>query len=101
MERPTSATDHTVFEIVLTVTNDGNGSQCGFSYQQRLEAARQGEPGRLTFRYMARNYGRYAHRQFGAAHPTLQQTSAAGDELYAYYRELLAEIDSPEPEAAP
>jgi len=33
----TGASNHKVNDIVLTVINDGNGSQCGMTYSERCE----------------------------------------------------------------
>jgi hypothetical protein len=80
----TYSTNPTVEDVVLTVINDGNGSQCGMTYAQRCEAA---EFGIFEFRAACRAYGRYRHRNYGASIPTRGEVIEAADILQAYYRE--------------
>jgi hypothetical protein len=73
-------------DTVLTVINDGNGEQCGYSYEMRKDAARESD-GRgdiAKFRHMARNYGRYRKR-YGTRNLTREEWVIAGDILLKYY----------------
>ena len=76
--------NHTVEDLVLTIINDGNGSQCGMSYPQRCAAA---ESGIFEFRAACRAYGRYRHRVYGSSIPDRLEVIEAADILQAYYRE--------------
>lgn len=87
--------DPIINDIVLTIVNDGNGKQCGASYEKRLEYATRHKP-YLAFRAIAREYGRRAFRSYGTAHPTLQQTSQAGNILADYYAQHLMEMEPSE-----
>ena len=77
-------------EIILTVINDGDGSQCGSGYERRCDLARAGNS--LTeFRFMAREYIRHAHRTFGTPHPPRSAWVGAGNYLQRYYEEHITE----------
>jgi hypothetical protein len=80
--------DPVVNDLVLTIINDGDGSQCGRSYQQRCNAA---ENGIFEFRYACREYGRQRSRS-GSSRPTREQVLIAADILQSYYRERVKEI---------
>jgi hypothetical protein len=77
-------------QIILCVVNDGSGSQCGASYTERCNYARENDL--FKFRLMAREYGRYAHKKFGSPIPSRAATVAAGDYLFKYYIEHLKEF---------
>lgn len=82
--------DHKVSELMLCIINDGNGDQCGRSYEQRCEAA--SSHGLFEFRYMARECRRRVHpdwRDYSAA------CTRAGDLLFAYYEEHVKGMVTP------
>ena len=85
--------DHATNDVILCVINDGNGSQCGYSYDQRIELARR-KYRLLEFRHMARNYIRYASQNYGTPHPHRTAWIEAGNYLQKYYEELVEEIDN-------
>jgi hypothetical protein len=76
---------------MLTIINDGNGSQCGFTYKQRCELARMFAHGLLKFREMARNYNRYAVKNYGSPRATREECTEAGNRLFHYYEEHIKE----------
>lgn len=76
--------NHTVEDLVLTIINDGDGSQCGMNYAQRCAAA---DNGLYEFRAACREYGRYRHRTYASRVPSRDEVLAAADILQAYYRE--------------
>lgn len=73
--------DPVINDIVLTVINDGNGSQCGITYNQRCNAAKSGYI--LAFRRAANEYRPTSRRD---------QQMIAGDYLYKYYLEHIGEL---------
>jgi hypothetical protein len=78
---------HAKNDLVLIVINDGNGSQCGMTYDQRCAAAATGID---QFRYACQkaNQWRIAHDCPSA---TRADVFAAASEVYAYYRNHMAE----------
>lgn len=77
--------DPRVNDIMLSIINDGDGSQCGgFDYAQRCAAGRSHDL--FKFRWAAREYDRYAHRTYGTPHATREQTVLAGNLLLEYYQ---------------
>lgn len=78
-----------VNDTVLTVISDGSGTQCGFTYKQRLELARQGL-NLHKFREMARNYGHY-RKVYEAPRLTRAEWVEAGNILAEYYAEHVKE----------
>ena len=48
--------NHKINDTVLTIINDGNGSQCGMDYGQRCTAAKQQEYGVFLYMRACRNY---------------------------------------------
>jgi len=80
---------HRVHEIVLTIVNDGNGDQCGYTYRQRRELA---DTGLYAYRHMVRNYLRHSWREYGTPRPVDRRVRfIAADEIQAYYRRHVAE----------
>lgn len=75
-------------DLMLTIINDGNGSQCGVSYKERCESA---ENGIFKFRYACRTYGR-ARSRSGARYPTRDEIITAANLLQEYYREHVSEF---------
>ena len=84
-----------VEDTVLTVINDGEGSQCGYTYDQRLAFGRLGDSSRWRFREIARNYSRYRHQAYESRLLTPDEWKEAGDLLLAYYQEHVKEVDKP------
>ena len=77
--------NHTVEDLVLTIINDGDGSQCGMTYAQRCAAA---DNGIAEFRQACRRYGTYRVRHYEAPmFPKHSELIEAADILQAYYRE--------------
>ena len=85
--------DPTINDTLLSVINDGNGEMCGFTYQERVECARQ-TANIQQFRLMARNYSSYRNKHFGSSHLTRHEWVEAGNFLSKYYMEHLKEIDN-------
>lgn len=75
MKYETGATNHIVNDIVLTVINDGDGSQCGMNYSKRCEVA---ENGLFFYRVACRHYKPSACNK---------DILEAADLIQAYYRE--------------
>ncbi len=81
---------HIINDLVLTVINDGNGSQCGFSYHDRLAAVRGETLDEELFVAAATNYN--AQRVLIDCEPaTRSEILEAAKELLAYYIEHAAE----------
>lgn len=81
--------DPIINDLVLTIVNDGDGSQCGMTYDQRCRAA---NTGLFEYRAACRAYSRYRHSHYGAPHASREQIIAAADLIQAYYREHVAEM---------
>lgn len=81
--------DPIVNDIVLTIINDGNGSQCGMDYEERKRMAESV----YRFRTACREYNRQRSRS-GSVRATPGQIIQAADILQAYYREHVAECSS-------
>lgn len=79
--------DPVINDLVLTIINDGNGAQCGRTYEQRCAAA---ENGIFEYSYMCREYSRQRNRA-GSSRATREQILAAATILQEYYREHMAE----------
>lgn len=75
---------HAVNDVILTVINDGTGSQCGFDYEARM---RQADVGVFAYRAMVRQCAAAIHRPL-----TRAEVIEAGDILQTYYRQHVAEI---------
>lgn len=93
----TDCDDPVVNDMVLTVVNDGNGDQCGYSYPERLRVARM--PNVLArdylFRCMCEHYDRHCRVRDGTTErPTTFQLRAAARELRDYYDRHIAEVDA-------
>lgn len=80
--------DPVVNDLVLTIINDGDGSQCGMSYKQRCQSAAFGI---LNFRFACRQYSRIRYANGGSL-ATREQWLTAADVLQSYYREHIKEI---------
>ena len=76
-------------DAVLTIINDGDGSQCeGFNYARRKAAA---EFGLFEYRAAVRAYSRYRHMHYGSRHLTRPEVIEAASYLQEYYREHVKE----------
>jgi hypothetical protein len=82
-------TNHSVNDIVLSVINDGNGSMCGMSYEQRCAAA---DTGILEFRAAAKQYSDYRHKHFEQPRANRQEIIDAATCLQEYYRKHVQEM---------
>lgn len=71
-------------DALLTIINDGNGSQCGMNYAQRCAAA---DTGIFEFRAAVRAYSRFRHANYGSRHLTRPEVLEAATYLQNYYRE--------------
>jgi len=83
--------NHIVNDLVLCVINDGNGSECGISYEQRCQAA-MGFRSILSMRQAARECGHYQHKVYGTSVPTRKELVEAGNILANYYDEHVKEF---------
>jgi len=81
--------NHTVEDLVLTIINDGDGSQCGMTYAERVAAA---DTGLYAYRAACRQYGRYRHSQYGSSIPTRQEWLDAANIIQEYYRQHAKEL---------
>lgn len=85
--------EHAVTDIELTVINDGDGSQCGYSYDDRCAAALfPGSPNQYVFLNAARNYD-HVRQRAGAAPASEAAIQEAARRLTAYYVEHAQECD--------
>ena len=75
--------NHKINDIVLTVINDGNGSQCGMDYGQRCTAASKSEYGVYQYEKACKQYMPTA---------TPGELESAARLLQAYYLEHMAEM---------
>lgn len=71
--------DPVINDLMLTIINDGDGSQCGMNYAQRCAAA---DTGIFYYRAACREYNRHASRE---------QIIEAATRIQAYYREHVKE----------
>ena len=81
--------------LVLTIIADGNGSLCGYTYEQRVEAARKGyAPSLLQSCQACRNLVKTnnANGVSAGVAPTIVKT--AGELIAEYYAAHVAEMDS-------
>ena len=76
-----------VNDLVLTIINDGNGSQCGMNYKSRCASA---ETGIYEFRAACRAYGRQRSIS-GSSRPSRTDILEAATILQNYYREHVKE----------
>lgn len=86
--------DPVVEDAVITITNDGNGSQCNCTYHERLANARH--PSAVfrlaTWRHMVRAYNRWRIKQGDQVLFTTRQVCEAARLLDAYYQDHLGEL---------
>lgn len=73
------STNHKINEAVLTVINDGNGSQCGMDYNERCRVA---EFGLADFNTACKKYNPFLSRK---------EAREAAELLQAYYHEHVKE----------
>ncbi len=83
--------EHIVNDIELTVINDRDGDQCGYSYHQRLVCADDGPDGASAFLDMATNYEGQRIRA-GAAPATKEELVEAARRVREYYLESLEDM---------
>lgn len=81
--------NHAVNDTVLTIINDGDGAQCGMTYEERKAAA---DTGIYRFREACRAYSRYRNKNYGSIHLERTEVIEAASILQEYYREHVAEI---------
>jgi hypothetical protein len=79
--------NHVINDIVLTIINDGDGSQCGFSYKDRCE-----NPDPYTMLRAVQTYLSLSPDYQGQNMPRLKQQSEAAQILLDYYTDHVAEI---------
>ena len=87
--------DPIINEIVLVVVNDGNGKQCGMTYQQRCDAA---ENGLADYVNACLRFDRQRVADGGA--PAVKraiQVRGAAEIIQAYYRQHVAEVKAGQP----
>ena len=76
-----------VNDLVLTIINDGNGSQCGMDYARRCVAA---DTGIREFRAACVEYGAVRTKS-GSSAPSRTDILEAATILQSYYREHVKE----------
>lgn len=76
-------------DLVLTIVNDGNGSQCGMSYAERCHFANDATTAhyRIACAVYARN-----RRDSGSSMATRREIDEAAEILQHYYREHVKEF---------
>ena len=77
-----------VNDIVLAVINDGNGSQCGMTYEQRCVAA---EHGLADYRVACAKYGKDGRVALDERPATRAEVIEAASLVQKYYRNHMAE----------
>ena len=75
--------------LALIIINDGNGDQCGYSYQERLRCNPEGSE--LAWYAMVRTAEEW-HRDHGGEPHTIAYEHEAVDEIRAYYKRHLEEM---------
>jgi hypothetical protein len=80
--------DPVVDDLILTIINDGNGSQCGMTYENRKSAAFSHDL--APFRIAARKYSTQRVKA-GGSPATRSQIIEAANYLMHYYTEHNAE----------
>lgn len=80
--------DPVIEDLVLTIINDGEGTQCGMNYCARCQAA---ENGIFEYRLAVRNYNRYRRSVYGSPHASREQVLMAATLIQKYYREHVKE----------
>ena len=78
-------------ELALIVVNDGNGDQCGYSYRDRLEAARQPYRASREVSYACMVCNVLDWMRQHEMEPGDASVVEAIEELEAYYQQHLAE----------
>lgn len=82
-----------VAELVLVITNDGPGSQCGYSYRSRCDFAIDGGSLHLPeFEHMAFSVAKWYGQNGDPCRFSLAEVKAAGLESRAYYIEHVKEF---------
>ena len=76
--------------LALIIINDGNGDQCGYSYQDRLR--RDPDGSELAWRAMVCAAEQW-HRDHGGEPHSIAYEQAAVEEVRAYYRRHLEELE--------
>ena len=77
-------------DTVLTIINDGNGSQCGMTYKQRCEAS---DTGIMAYRLACKTYSEQRVAS-GARALTKTEIIEAANYLQAYYRQHMKEMSA-------
>lgn len=80
-------TNPAINDTILSIINDGEGTQCGMTYKQRCAAA---EYGLLEFRVACRVYSDWRKRH-EARGLTRQEIIEAAEYLQHYYRQHMKE----------
>lgn len=78
-----------VNDIVLTIINDGNGSECGMTYSERVAAA---ETGIGDYRIACAKYNQRRLEVYEMPKATRQQVLEAATLVQEYYRRHAKEL---------
>lgn len=71
-------------DLILTIINDGNGSECGMTYEQRKAAA---DTGIAAFRAACKTYSDRRATRYESPRANRAQILEAATYLQNYYRE--------------
>jgi hypothetical protein len=81
--------DSIVNDIVLTLVNDGNGSECGMTYAERVAAA---DTGIGDYRIACAKYNERRAAVYEMPKATRRQVVQAATLVQAYYRNHAKEL---------
>lgn len=81
--------DPVINDIMLTIINDGDGSECGMTYKQRCDAA---EHGLMLYIDACIKYDRKRKNVYGSPAARAIQIRGAAERIQAYYREHVREL---------
>lgn len=82
----------TINDIVLSIINDGDGSQCGLNYQARIKAVGTLVQGLTAFQAAAKEYGHWRVRHLGLLMPYPSERMQAARILFEYYENHVKEL---------
>ena len=79
-------------DLVLTVINDGDGSECGMTYADRCKAA---EFGIFYYRAACKRYSKRRAKVYEAREATRAEIIEAASIIQEYYRQHIKEQSQP------
>ena len=86
--------EHAVFTIAQVIINDGNGSQCGYSYETRLKFARQDTLANSSrWNTMCKNTAIHLAKYHDEVYLPIDVLKAS-IEIYNHYQQHIKECDN-------